>query len=693
MGWNINLPRAEYYDARQVKPEVLVRLAREVADKPEVAIDTETDGLTLWRCIPYYFSLCWVGDHGKERRLTLHANCLPFFADVFKQLDKTWILANAKFDTHMLANVGHELQGRLVDTSVMHALLYEEQPHGLKHMAKTLLGWGWTDFGDTFGKIRSGYCACGATRAAHANDGFCKKTGCLQYRQITALDVLRRMEAQDLDKLVDYAANDAYGTWHVYLTLKRQLESEVTMSYLQGHKWLGITTMWDYFWKTEVPFTRALYNCERNGLRVNRKYLEELEPKILRQMDQLEREFVATAAAELEARGKQARRTNPNSGPQMCALYYDDLGYPPKTWTKGGKSGIRKPQLGEKDLQRFASDGSKSAAVLIELKQLGKQYSTYIKKMPGRLDGNDRVHMRLNQDIARTGRLSSSDPNMQNVTGGEKDRFKLRDAFIPDDGNVMVVADYGQLEMRLLAAAANEPRMIDIFKSGRDIHTGNVEMVFKIPYDEVERCRKLEKQVKSKELGEDALTPEVRRALRLRQYIKTIGFGLNYGMKENSLARRLNIEKSEAIELIENYMDAYPAVRQFFQEAVDIVQETGYAFTILGRRRHLPDINAADNMARFRAERQASNMPIQGTAADVCKMAMIAIDEDSELRNAWGYRMCLQVHDEIVGECPKDYAAEVMARKQEWMENPFPVPLNVPLVAEVGAGPSWGAAK
>lgn len=683
MGWNIEMPDAEYFTLQHPGLDGLVR---EVADQKAIAIDTETDGLILHKCRPYYWSICW-GDKGRERRITLPADTLGAFKRSFDDYEKKWVFANAKFDMHMLANLDIHPKGLLVDVQVMHALLFEEQPHGLKEIARTLLGWKWTDFTDTFGSMRAGICVCGGSKASHFNQaGVCKKTGCNTFRQVGPLDLLRRAEATNMNLLIDYAANDAYGTWHIFKQLHHDLGQESTWS-LYDKTWPYIDNMRDYYYKTEMPFTRVLYTCERNGLRVNKEYLEKISPGILKDL--------ASLRSDINKLTGKMMKTN---GPQLAEYFIDECGLRPLKLTKGGKDGVKKPSIDEKFLQHVADNYATEtfgevARLLTEHNKIEKQYSTYIEKMPGRLDARDRVHPRLNQDVARTGRLSSSEPNLQNVTGGEKDLYKLRNSFIPQDGYQLICADYSQLEMRLLAAASQEPAMMEIFHKNWDIHMGNVSIVYGIPYEDMVEAKKIDKAVSKKDLPESALTDYVKRCLSLRGSIKQIGFGLNYGMKEKAMAARIGCTVEEAVATIEKYMETYPAVRAFFASAADDARRTGYAFTLMGRRRYLPDITNRDDYTRFRAERQASNMPIQGTAAEVCKMAMINIHEDYELRDKYGYMMCLQVHDEIVGECPDETVEICKDRVREWMEHPFPTDIGVPLTAEIGSGPSWGTAK
>jgi DNA polymerase-1 len=684
MGWNIQLPDAEYYDLQSPGLDGIVR---EIRDQKSVAIDTETDGLSIVRCRPYYWSLSWTSENGRDRRLSLKADAFPAFKDIFNDCNRNWVFVNAKFDAHMMANGGFPLRGKLVDVSVMHALLYEEDPHGLKDMARVHLGWKWTDFSDTFGKVRARTCICGGTEASHGPGGnYCKKTGCMQFRQVNSLDMLEKAERENPELLVDYTANDAYGTWKLKQLLDKELAEAQTHS-LYTDRWPYIHTMYDYFYKTEVPFTRVLWGCERNGLKVDKGYLERISPTILSDLEKLRFEI-----------NRLTGRIMKTAGPDLVKYFIDECRLTPHKMTSGGKSGIKKPSIDAKYLGWVAEEYSDEtvgqvAKLLLEHGAISKQFSTYIEKMPGRLDPNDCVHMKLNQDVARTGRLSSSDPNMQNVTTGEKDRFHLRNAFICEADEDVVVADYSQLEMRLLAAAAQEPAMMDIFHKNWDIHTGNAVLMYDIPYEEIVEATAIAKQVKKGKLPETTLTARIWECLNARSDVKNIGFGLNYGMKSKAMAARMGCSVAEAEAKIKRYMETYPAVRAYFDQAIVEVRDCGYAFTLMGRRRSLPDIWARRDYQRFRAERQASNLPIQGTAAEACKMAMTNIFEDGELERKYGYKMRLQVHDEILGTCPKECTDIVKSYIKEWMEHPFPSDIGVPLTIDIGSGPSWGAAK
>lgn len=291
-----------------------------------------------------------------------------------------------------------------------------------------------------------------------------------------------------------------------------------------------------------------------------------------------------------------------------------------------------------------------------------------------------------------TGRLSSSDPNLQNIPNPDMDKFKIRRAFTHEPGNILIVADYEQLEMRLLAAAAMEKDMIDIFLKGWDIHMGNASLVFGLPYEDIAAAKKIDKKVKEGSLPESEMTEYVHKCLDARQAAKAIGFGLNYGMGAKRLAATINRSEKEAEALIEQYMARYPTVRKFFEDATQTVVKYGYAFTLLGRRRFLPGIMSNRVADRSRAQRQASNMPIQGTAADVAKMAMIRCDE-AGLFDQFGWHMLSQVHDELVFEGPEETAEEVKPIIKEMMEHSLPSDLAVPLTISIGKGHTWMDAK
>lgn len=683
MGWNIDLPNADWYP---VGDERLDGLVREVRDQDIVAIDTETTGLVVWKDRPLYWSMAW----GDSRRVCMPIETLPFFKQSFQDPSVRWLFANAKFDMHMLANANTYFAGDIVDTQVMHALLYEEESHKLKDMARSVLGWRWTDFFDTFDphmvpdltqppkKLRSG-------ELSQPN------------RRETIQEMLVRCEQEDLAKLVDYASNDAYGTLRIYEKLKAELESAKLNTLYP--EWLS--TMAHLFFLTEVPFTKVLWGCERNGVYVNKEYLDNLGGPMEKALTQNRMEMVRLSGD---------ANFNPNSVNHKRDYFLNVAKLRPLTMTKGGKGGIKQASIDKNFLEHYADDDP-MAHELKEYGVLEKLLSTYIRNVDQHRDDYGRMHTRFNQDIARTGRLSSSNPNLQNVPTPDKDKFKLRGAFQPQPGtkNTLIVGDYAALEMRLLACATVTPdnpagakEMIQIFLDGKDIHMGSAELVygdiyqrrhgFKLDYAFLKNAKKVDGLVKEGKLPEDARTEQIALAVFARNAIKTISFGLNYGMKEKKLARSLNIPETEAADIIKLYFKTYPDIQGFYDSARAEARQTGFSSTILGRRRFHPSINSRNTKDRWAEEREAVNNNIQGSAADCVRLAMLKV-ANANLEYKYGCRMLLQIHDELMFECPEETSEEAKAEIKMLMEHPFPTELAVPLDVSIGKGPSWDRAK
>lgn len=656
--WNIDLPTTTYvahtpHPDLPAESQIIVgtdafqEFWNETQAAQLLAIDTETTGLVRWKDIPLYWSLAW-----GRKRATLNADTLQYFVPHhFNDPSKKWVYANAKYDMHILANVGINMVGECIDTQVMHALLYEDKPHKLKFMAKHILKWTWADFQDTFGKI-------GKVNSAE--------------------DVIRRAERENMPLLVEYAANDAWGTLHIYNELQTQLERARTFS-LFNNRYPYIQTLWDFFSKIEKPYTKTLWKMERRGAKLDRARLEAAEPVAKLEIDGILRELY-------RIRGKSL---NPNSPKQVQEFLFGDLGLKPIKMTKGGKSGKRNPSA-DKDVLEHYKHEHPGVALILKHHELSKLHGTYLKGLSSIVDPHDRIHSSFNQDVARTGRLSSSDPNLQNIPRPDNDKWNLRSAFIPEEGYTIIAVDYEQLEMRLLACASMEPKMIDIFAKGRDIHTGNVEMVFDIPYDDVVAARQVDKAVKQGQMDASAISDYVRTCLDRRYEIKAVGFGLNYGMGANRLARELGITKMQAQALIDKYMGAYPAVGSFFENAVAETERTGYAFTVMGRRRNIPEIASTRRDERAQGERLACNTQIQGSAADVCRCAQINIDK-LDLAGRLDCHQILQIHDEIVFECRTECVPDALEEITDLMEHPFPHDLAVHLAVDAGHGASWGA--
>lgn len=655
-GWNVDVPITNYYGpdplSMQWKPNAgdeLQTLMNELEDQQLIAIDTETTGLIVWKSLPLYFSLAW-----GNRRCTLHATLLPHFQRMLADPSKNWVFANAKYDCHILSNVNAHVHGKLIDTQVMHALLYEEKPHGLKYMCKHIGGWSWGDFQDQFGKI-----------------------GKLQ----SAEDVIRRAEREDFTRLVEYAANDAWGTLLVYNELRKQLEAAATHS-LFREKPPYIETLWDLFHKVEVPYTKTLWRMERHGIKVDRQRLEDARPQAEAELARLEKALYKAAGQPI----------NVKSTAQLRTWLIDKKGLKPVKWTKGGKKGVREPSVDAFFLQHYADQGVDECRLVLEHREYSRLLGTYITGLHDLLDPWDRIHTRYNQDVARTGRLSSSGPNLQNIPRQENDHWNLRGAFVPEPGHTILCFDYGQLEMRLLAAASLEQSMIDMIHAGKDIHMGNAELVFGLPYDDIKAAKKMKEAVKDGSQPKEAFTDYMDQCLKARAAVKSIGFGILYGMGPGKLANTLGVQQSEAEAKIERFNNTYRAVKQFTEDAIRETEQTGYAFTVLGRRRNIPEIRSRSRSERGRGERLAVNTQIQGSAADVVKMSQILYDSLGYERD-FGCKQLMQVHDELVFECLDENVALMCREIPSLMEHPFVDDLAVQLVAEGGPGDSWATAK
>jgi DNA polymerase-1 len=373
--WNINVPQSEYYgplphNPRGIYPGDPGPLIRELEDTPLIAIDSETTGLDPVRDHILYWSLAW-----NNRRATVHASLLPWFRHILAQKHRTWVLANAKYDMHMFANMGCPIEGAVHCTQVMHSLLFDDKPHKLKWMAQHLLGWRWSDFQDTFGKITE---------------------------KNPPINLIRKAEAENFPLLVEYAANDAWGTLGVYWDLLKKLQEAETHS-LYREMPPHIETLWDLFSKVEAPYTRVLWKNERNGIMMDVEYLARIQPQAEREIEKLESDITREVGWLI----------NMKSPDQMRRYFIEQCGIAPLKMTKGGQSGNRQASIDE-DFLEYASEelGNKAAGMMLEHRNLTKLHGTYITGIGSYIDAYHRIHTRFNQDITRTGRLSSADPNL-----------------------------------------------------------------------------------------------------------------------------------------------------------------------------------------------------------------------------------------------------------------------------------------
>lgn len=643
MHFDPSTPLPEWFDRKSKNLESLIR---EVKDAKRIAVDTETTGLVRWKDMPKVWSMSL-----NNRRICLNANTLPLFRDAFEDESKEWVFANAKFDAHMFANYGTPLKGKLVDVQVMHGMLYDTEGHGLKEMAKHLIDVQWEGFMETFPRLVVPDLATNKKRKQTPGE---------------MLDVAMN---GNLDLLVNYASMDAWGTFRIFEILNKELEETPIYSL-----WPDIYgTMYDLFWKVEVPFTRVLWKCERNGCLIDTSYLEGVARPIDKRLKEIEKE-----ACQLVG-----RPFNLGSKLELHRYFFEEHNCKPLSMTDGGASGNKKPKIDDEFLVHYRNEFPLADLVLDHADAI-KTKSTYVEGIIKKIDYNSRLHTILNQIGAKTGRLSSSNPNLQNIPNPESDQYGLRMAFIAGKGKKLICSDYNALEMRLLAAASLEKDMIQIFLDGKDIHMGNASLVYGIPYEDIKRA---------KDTPKDQQTAYMKECLKRRSAVKIVGFGLNYGMQPPLLAKNLgcSIEVAEATR--NAYLNRLPAVRQYYDAAIQEVYDMyGQSFSLMGRRRMLSDILSDKRYLQSRAERQATNMPIQGGAADVVRAAMVAIDA-LNLEKTHGAKMLLQVHDEILFDCPEETAQDAERLIVSVMENALPTPLAVPLTVASHRVDRWGDAK
>jgi DNA polymerase-1 len=403
----------------------------------------------------------------------------------------------------------------------------------------------------------------------------------------------------------------------------------------------GLDRLFD---EIEVPLAEQLVTLERAGVKINSGALQSLRADCELEIARLEKEAHRAAGHEF----------NVNSPRQLETILFDELKLKPLKRTKTSRSTDAETLDG-------LSEEHELPAIVLEIRQISKLKGTYIDSLPALVDPNTgRIHSSWEQAVAATGRLSSNDPNLQNIPIRTVLGRKIRGAFVSEPGKVLVSADYSQIELRVLAHLSQDPVLIDAFRSEQDIHLRTAMEIFSLSADKVEREH--------------------------RTRAKAVNFGIIYGQGEGGLAKVLKISRAEAASFIAAYFQKYPGVRKFMNETLERARAGEAVRSLLGRRRLLPTIRSANRAERLAAERIAMNMPIQGSAADILKLAMLAVRSPVTP----GARMILSVHDELVFEIPEDEAETAKAKIKQAMESVFP--LSVPLVVDVGSGLDWNAA-
>ncbi len=520
------------------------------------------------------------------------------FRPVFESKNSDKIGQNIKFDLLVLDRYGTTVQGRLFDTMVAHYLLNPELRHGMDYMAETMLNY----------------------RTIHIEE----LIGAKGKNQLT-------MDRVSLDKIAEYAAEDADITLQLHDILVQKIE-ENSLEHL--------------FYDIEMPLVRVLAKMEKNGVLIDDFALAQSSQTMTAALAKIEREIKQMAGYDI----------NVGSPKQVGELLFDRL----KIAEKAKKTKTGQYVTDEETLESLRSKHPIVAKIL-DYRGLKKLLSTYIDALPALINPTTgKVHTSFNQTVTATGRLSSSNPNLQNIPIRDEQGKEIRRAFIAESGCTFLSADYSQVELRIMAHLSGDKRMIAAFENDHDIHAATAANIYKVPIESV--------------------TPEMRRKA------KTANFGIIYGISAFGLAERLGIARSEAKELIDSYFATFPDVRTYIDEAITTARKNGFVETLLHRKRYLPDIASHNATVRAFAERNAVNAPIQGTAADIIKIAMVRIDERLE-REGLKTQMILQVHDELNFNVPLDELERVQTLVRQEMEGAYP--LCVPLKVDIGTGQNW----
>ena len=576
-------------------------LCRNLLTFSQVAFDTETTSVDAMQAQLVGMSFAVEGGTAWYVAVSRETEAAQRMVDIFRPFFESTTIEkvgqNLKYDLLVLSHYGVEVAGPLFDTMLAHYVVQPEQRHNMDLLAEKYLHYRTIPIEALIGSGRT----------------------------------QRNMADLEPKEIVDYACEDADVTLRLYPILKEEMEKyEVT----------------SVFTHIEMPLLPVLARMERNGVRLDTAALEETGRNFTERMQQLETDIYELA-------GHEFTITSPK---QVGAVLFDELQISAK---------VKKTKTGQystsEEVLESLRDKHPIVEKILQHRALKKLLSTYVEALPKLIHPQTgHIHTSFNQAVTATGRLSSSNPNLQNIPVRGEDGREIRRAFVPEEGEVFFSADYSQIELRIMAHLSEDEHMVADFNSGLDIHAATAARIFHKPVEEVDRDE--------------------------RRKAKTANFGIIYGISAFGLSERMGVSRGEAKELIENYFSTYPKVREYMNKSIERAKQTGYITTQFGRRRYLADINAGNATVRGYAERNAVNAPIQGTAADIIKLAMVAIDRrlrEEKLQT----RMILQVHDELNFSVPPTELEQVRHLVVEEMERAFQ--MRVPLVAECGEGTNW----
>ncbi len=584
------------------KEEDIDQLVAKILDQKFCAFDTETTSIDPLSAHLVGMSFCFTKNEAYYVPVPTEFEEAKKIVEKFRyflQSKKiTKVGQNIKYDMLVLRKYGMLIDGPIFDTMVAHYLINPEIRHNMDYLAETYLNY----------------------RTIHIDE----LIGAKGKKQ-------RSMADLQPAEILDYAAEDA----DITLQLKEIFEKEIEAQ--------GLSNL---LYNIELPLIKVLYEMEATGVRVDTQALKEYSVQLTEKLLVIEQEIKHLAGVDF----------NINSAKQVGEVLFERLRIVEKA--KKTKSG--QYTTGEEVLESL-KDKHPIVAKILEYRGLRKLLSTYIDALPQLIHPQTgKIHTSYNQTVTATGRLSSVNPNLQNIPIKDEEGREIRRSFIVDEGFTFLSADYSQIELRIMAHLSQDPSMIEAFTHNQDIHAATAAKIYKVDIQNV--------------------TSDMRRKA------KTANFGIIYGISVFGLADRLNIPRNEAKELIEGYFSTYPQVKEYMDESIQKAKNQTFVETVLGRKRYLPDINSRNAIVRGYAERNAINAPIQGSAADIIKVAMINIHNrliDEKLRS----KMILQVHDELNFSVANDELLHVEQLVKEEMEKAFT--LSVPLLVEVGKGKNW----
>ena len=589
---------------QSISPGMATKLfVKNLMSQTSVCFDTETTGLNALVAELVGIAFSWETGKGfympfpENKNET--QNLIEILRPFFENENIEKIGQNLKYDIKVLAKYNIEIKGKLFDTMLAHYLINPDIRHNMDVLAETYLNYSPISITELIGKKGK--------------------------NQLSMRDV-------PLEKQTEYAVEDA----DITLQLKEHFEKE-----------LGEANTQKLFDEIELPLLRVLAAMELEGINLDKAFLNSLSDDLNNDIQTLEKRIY-------EAAGEEFNIASPK---QLGIILFEKM----KLVDKPKKTKTGQYSTAEDVLSYLAKDHQIIRDVL-DYRGLAKLKSTYVDALPLQVEeSTNRVHTDYMQTVAATGRLSSNNPNLQNIPIRTERGRQVRKAFVPRDENyTLLAADYSQIELRIIAALSQEETMIEAFKNGEDIHASTASRVFNVPLTEVSREQ--------------------------RSNAKTVNFGIIYGVSAFGLSNQTDLSRGEAKELIDTYYETYPKLRAYISKQVDFARDNGYVQTVLGRRRYLKDINSRNAVVRGAAERNAVNAPIQGSAADIIKIAMINIYDKLQ---ASGYKskMLLQVHDELVFDIYKPELDAMKTLIKTEMENAYT--LNVPLDVDLDIGDNW----